>query len=254
MGRRALWAALALLSLASCQQERAAVELPAAEGPRNFQPEIAFRHGAQFEGEELRERLAGSQQEQGAAVYILGVLQRNGYVVRLDGVPVRNLVTSTNVIATSPAQEGPEAIVVVPYDTAPGVVGDGHALGLFLELARALRVAAPDHGVSFAAVGAEHATGSDGGLGSRRLARLLLDEDEDPLVIRLLLVTAEGDVQVGGAAGDRIRALAPDRIRPAAPSPSRDAFAEAGFETAVVSGGVPEVGRILLRFLAGPED
>lgn len=237
---------LALLLLASCQRDRGAVELPPPEGPPSFQTDLALRHADQFEGAELRDRPAGSQQEQGAAVYILGVLQRHGYIVRLDGVPVRNLVTSTNVIASSPRGDAPEVVVVVSYDSPAGGDGDAEALGLFLELSRALNVATDGHAVWFAALGADH----EDALGSRRLVEVLMEEEERPLVIRLHEVEPEGALRLVGAGAARLG----ERARTSGGGGPEDVFAESGFDVALASGGIGNAGRTLLRFLVDDED
>lgn len=251
---RVVLALLALPVLGACAPERETVELAPAEGPPTFQVEVAARHAAQFEGDELRERPAGSQQEQGAAVYILGVLQRNGYVVRLDGVPVGDLVRSTNVVARAPEHEVPEIVVVTAYDTPRGEAGTGAALGLFLELSRAVSAATPRRAVWFAALGAQHADGSEGGLGARRLVELLLDQGADPLIIRVDEMGAGGPLRVGGPDAERLAAALPEASGPPEAAAGPDVFQEAGLQSAVVSGGIGDAGPALFRFLVASED
>jgi hypothetical protein len=169
------------------------------------------------------------------------------------------LVSSTNLMALPPSGDDPEAVVAVPYDT-----GGNLALGVFLELARALHVTEPEHAVEFVAMGAE---GGGGGvadqLGSRRLIKVLSDEAIDPAVITLGESKAGvGDVFVDGtgpiAAGLRRTARQlglrePTEVPP--PSPHDDTvFARAGFDHVIVYGQPVEVGGLLLEYLASAGD
>ncbi|MQA99482.1 MAG: hypothetical protein GEU78_04210 [Actinobacteria bacterium] len=202
------------------------------------------RHAEQFD-QDLRHRPAGSQQEFAAATYLLGHLQRAGYVVQLDYVPVKDLVRSTNVVAQAPRGE-PRVVVVIPYDGR----GGGEGIGVFLETARALRVRAADHAVEFVALGAERATVSGGLLGSRRLARRLLDDGVEATIVELTGVgTGEPLVVAGDAAVDFLATTGgggeegrgSDRV-----------WGRAGFRHALVSGDPAAVGAALLDFLEGP--
>ena len=147
-------------------------------GPPTIDPDAIEAHAAQFEGD-LPERTAGSQQEFAAATYITAHLQQAGYVVEFDSVPVADTVRSTNVVALPPSTEDPELLVTVAYDQG----SDDRAIGVFLELARALNASDPGHSVEFAALGAESAEVEGGSLGSRRMIKLLQDRDLDPEVI-----------------------------------------------------------------------
>lgn len=138
---------------------------------------LVEKHAAQFE-EEVPVRRAGSQEEAVAGSYILGHLQLAGFAPFLDGVPVRDQVRSTNVVAPPPSGDPPEVVVAVAYDTGSDSGPSGQRIGLFLELARALVVAEPEHRVAFVAMGAESVEHR----GSRRLAQYLLDEEWDPVV------------------------------------------------------------------------
>ena len=147
-------------------------------GPPSIEPDAIEAHAAQFE-EELWDRSAGSQEEFAAATYITAHLQQAGYVVEFDSVPVADTVRSTNVVALPPSTEDPEFLVTVAYDKG----SDDRAIGVFLELARALNVVEPGHSVEFAALGAETAEVEGGSLGTRRMIKLLQDRELDPEVI-----------------------------------------------------------------------
>lgn len=178
------------------------------------------RHGSQFDVE-VPERRPGSQQEAAAGSYILGHLQLAGYTPYLDGVPVKDQVRSTNVVALPPSGVAPEVVVAVAYDTGVGGQPGGYYVGLFLELARALNVSAPEHRVAFVAMGAE----SDEHRGSRRLARYLLDEGWDPSVYSI---------------GDEL----PE---------AEDALTAAGFDHSFVNGDVSSVAGDFLSLLVETE-
>lgn len=211
-------------------------------GPPRVDLEVVEDHAREFR-DELRGRVAGSQQEQAASVYILGHLQQAGYVVLLDAVPVANLVRSTNVIARPPGGGDAGIVVIVPYD-ASGRAGEERAVALFLELARALRARAPEHAVQFVALGAEHAAAGGGRLGSRRLAQELLDEEADPFIVRIGSVTRMGRVVARGPGAARISDA---EVESAEGDP---VFTRAGFDHAVVSGPADELGSTLLDFLS----
>lgn len=185
------------------------------------------RHAAQFD-EELDPRPAGSQEEFLAATYILGHLQQAGYVPLLDAVPVGNLVRSTNVVAPPPSDVDMTIVLAVAYDSGPRAASTGEAIGLWLELARAVQVRDPDHTAGFVAMGADRT--EDDQLGSRRLAKFLVDEDLDPVVVTF------GAVDGGDAT------LA---------DPVDSVFERAGFEHRVASGSVASLGEVLLDLLTG---
>jgi hypothetical protein len=154
-------------------------------GPPFLRRQLITAHARQFDTD-IADRKAGTQGEQAASAYILGHLQQAGYVVLLDAVPVANLIRSTNVVAEPPSGGDPLAVVAVPYDLPPDAASarrEGDALGVMMELARALRAAAPDHSVEFVALGAEYSNEGGGRLGSRRLAQALIDDDVHPLVL-----------------------------------------------------------------------
>ncbi len=229
-----------------------------AEGPPEVRLDVVDEHARQFD-EDLADRRAGSQQEFAAATYITAHLQDAGYRVALRSVPFRDLVRSTNVVALPPGGGDPSAVVTVAYDTTESSPALGRDIGLFLELARALKVADPDHGVEFVALGAE-VTGSGGGnLGSRALAEELSELETKPPVIALMEVS-EGGFRAPGPGGDDLNeiALSMDipHARPLSESilpmhlRSTTIFVEAGFEHAVAAGGVEEIGRVLLEYLA----
>jgi Zn-dependent M28 family amino/carboxypeptidase len=236
--------------------------MPPPSGPARVRPAVVSQHATQFE-EELPERAAGTQQEEAAASYILGHLQQAGYVARLEAVPLANTVNSTDVITVAPGGKGPSTVVAVPYDTGANATGDGQGIGVFLELARALKAARPTHSVEFAALGAERTMVEGGHLGSRRLARLLVDAELDPVVITIEKVggALEGRFGAFGADAAQLLSVARDLdIAAAATAQGAGArsdmtgraavFRAAGLDHVAVMGGVAEVGRVLLEVLS----
>lgn len=234
--------------LSGCSAVERAPEAPPVEGPARFDADAAFNQAAQFE-EEIPARPAGSAEEQGAAAYILGTLQRSGYIGRLDGVPVADTARSTNVIAR-PFSDASSAMVVAPYGTGPGAPDSSLALGTFLELARALTAIEPGHKVAFAALGAEF-TGVEGGhLGSRRLAQFLIDEEQSPLIIQFGSIAEGEPLAVAGDANDVLLGSLGSDGAGRAELPQPDVFKEAGFSRIVVSGAPQDVGELLVGFLS----
>ncbi len=245
---------IAIVALASCSSESRRFETPEVSGPPQVQMDVVEQHSEQFDTD-VPQRLAGSQEEQAAASYITGTLQQNGYFVRLESVPVADLVRSTNVMAAPSGSDEPEVVVVVPYSTGPGHDSSGLALGLFLETARALNVEEPQHAVHMVAVGAEYADVEGGALGSRRLARFMLDEGWDPLVIQLVDITQGGSLTVSG---DRSEELVDAMTAITGPftefdqgslSIEPDVFSTAGFDRLLISGDAEKVGDVLIEFL-----
>lgn len=220
-------------------------------GPSEPRPAAIAEHADQFE-EEVPIREAGSQQEQAAATYILGIMQRNGYNVRLDAVPVSNLVSSTNLIALPPGLDEPETVVVVPYDTTDSRDPyAGESLGLLLETARALNVADPEHTTAWIAIGAERAQGRKGErLGSRRLARFMVDEGWDPHVVR---IGSSDDFATTGDAQDAFRDAFREVEGEEPPDIALDTdiglYQEAGFTETIALGPPGTLGRVLLEVL-----
>jgi hypothetical protein len=253
----------AALAVVSCTPSSVTAPKVRAAGPPRVQARIVSRHARQFD-EDLASRPAGSQQEEAAAAYILGHLQRAGYLVRLLAVPVGNAVNSIDVLALPPGEDEPQVVVAVPYDSEPSPArGDGEAIGLWLELGRALNAADPRHDVELAALGAEHARAGGGYLGSRRLARLLLDDGQAPLIITLERIgeALEGRFGVFGEDASRLAEVASRLDIPvtALPDPERAGgvalesrhriFSAAGLEHIAVTGGSQQVGRVLLEYL-----
>lgn len=250
-------ALLGLSSVACISGREAPSDAPAAQGPAGVRPEVVDEHARQFD-EELPEREAGSQQEFAAATYITGHLQQAGYRVRLASVPFKDLVRSTNVVALPPGEGEIAAVVTVLYDTTTGTPPNGRDIGLFLELARALRVAEPDHNVQFVALGAE-VTGQDGGnLGSRALAAELDDLEEPPPVIGLLEVSS-GGFRALGPAGGELNEIATGLDIPASrpltepllpPNlKATEIMQSENIPHAVAAGGVEETAQVLLAYL-----
>lgn len=210
-------AAVAML-LASCSQGGQVVSAPEPSGPPEVQLDVVARHAEQFDVE-LPDRRAGSQEELAAASYILGHLQLAGFSPYLDGVPVQDQVRSTNVVALPPSGAEPRYLVAVAYDTGARHDDRGRYIGLFLELARAIEVAEPDHAVAFVAVGAESADRR----GTRRLAQYLLDRGFDPTIFTIGMAIPEEE----------------------------DALKAAGFEHEFIYGQVGSVAADLLPELIG---
>ncbi len=160
-------------------------------------PAAVEQHADQF-GQDVPVRRPGSQQELAAATYLLGHLERAGYAVRLDAVPVADLVRSTNVVTVPPEDDTPGVLVAVIYDTGPSG-SDETDLGIFLELARASAVSGGGSPKArFAALGAEHSSESGGHLGSRRLAQVLL-EGKDEMALSILIAGGGDSLMLGGS-------------------------------------------------------
>lgn len=245
------------MALAACASEDTPPAHVAAPGPPEVRAEAVARHASEL-ARELPGRRAGTQQELAAATYVLGHLQRAGYVARLVDVPVANLVRSTDVVALPPGGGDPEVVVTTPYDVAAGAPADegAAAVGVLLELARALRVAAPRHAVQFAALGAERS--ADDRLGARRLARVLLDDGVDPLVVSIERVdpALDGSFAARGPGAEELAGVArrlgvDEGPVSAARPPSPDVFTQARFDHVSVAGGPDDVGRVLLAYLGG---
>ena len=145
---------------------------------------------------------------------------------------------------------------MVPYDTTEDFPTDGLALGLFLELARALRVAEGNHGVSFTALGAEHAALGQGNLGSRRAAQELLDGESEPMIVSLSRIVKGACVEVSASPGSEDVALGANVDCDPLPATSSepDVFAEAGFDHVTISGDPIAVGVVLFDFLSSGSD
>ena len=241
-----LWVVVACASaLAAC----GGGEPPPSEidptGPPTVRPAVVADHSRQFDAE-VPDRPAGSQEEQAASQYILGHLQQAGYFVQLDAVPVANLVESTNLVALPPSGADPQIIVAVGYDADDETPPSGGTIGVFLELARALYAAEPDHRVEFVALGAET---TDTRLGSRRLAQQLRDEAREVEVITL--VPGLDSLAAGGAlAEDILKAARSSGVEGSElMTEQTDVFAVAGFDSALIGGPPDELGPALLAYL-----
>lgn len=253
--RRSVGALLLAVVATACTGETQKFETPDVAGPARIQMDVVADHARSFD-EEVPQRVAGSQEEQAAAAYLTGTLQQNGYFVRLESVPVADVVRSTNLIAEPAGAPVPQAMVVVPYGTDEGHPSNGLTLGLFLELARALNVEIPEHAVHFVALGAEYADVQGGALGSRRLTRFMLDEGWSPLVIQVLPLEVGESVSVSG---DRAQEVVDAMTAITGPftefDPGAelrgdpDVFAAAGFEHLLISGDAEKVGEVLLEYL-----
>ena len=252
-------AATLVLALASCQLASVggdAEAIPAPSGPPEIQYDVARRHAQQFDVD-IPSRPPGSQLELAAASYILGHLQLAGYSPRLDRVPVADQVNSTNVVAFPPAASDPEYLVMVAYDTPLSGqvrrVQAGPEIGLFLELARALAVADPDHRVAFVALGAESADHR----GTRRLAQFLVDESLEPSVIWMLselrggeLIGIQGSCQGPGPGWSQTFT---DGACSSLDFNDGLAITAAGFEQTRIKGDIERMGAALFDFLTRAE-
>lgn len=249
-----------LLLAASCSS--ASTDTPVAEptGPPVVQQDVVDRHAQQFD-DDLSVRVAGSQEEFAASAYLLGHLQRAGYVVRLEPVPVGDLVRSTDVIAVRPGDEAPSTVVAVAYDSPSPVEPSGESLGLFLELARALAVASPQHSTWFVALGAQGAPTDGGNLGSKILGKVLREEDLDPLV--MMINPSFGAASVAGSGAHELSTWGADHGMDAADSSrlsekaidegSVILFGRSDVDYVWVSGSTSKVGPLLLGFLEDRE-
>jgi hypothetical protein len=253
-------AALVLAAMMSACESAEAPETQAApaKGPPEIVLDTVEQHARQFD-DDLPVRKAGSQQEFAAATYLTGHLQQAGYTVRLESVPVGDLVRSTNVVALPPSGDDPAAVVVVPYDTVPNLPPQGEDLGLFLELARALRVEEPAHPFEFVALGAEFTDKDGGRLGTRRLVRLLVDAELRPPVVSIAVSPESGFGATGSDVASQLNEIASDlgieRSRPTADPAfpklldSARVLAAANLDHAVASGNAEELGVVLLSWL-----
>ncbi|HEX2239741.1 MAG TPA: hypothetical protein VHJ82_01170 [Actinomycetota bacterium] len=217
---------------------------PSPSGSARVDITAVRQHARQFDVE-LRPRGAGSQQEFAAATYIVAHLQQAGYVARLEPVPVKNLVESSNVVALPPAAE-PAAIVTIPYDEA----ANGATIGLWLELARALRVSQPDHAVQFVGLGAE--AGRDGRLGTRRQIRMLQETQSDVPIVSFDVGTAAQVSASGPAAREMVslgRRLGIEAV--VVELDSDDLWTAGGFAHTHASGPLQPLARLLIEYLSG---
>ena len=210
-----------------------------SSGPPTIRSDVVEAHAEQFDSE-VPVRSPGSGEELAAASYVLGHLQQAGYVPLLDSVPVENLVESTNVVALPVSGEEPTELVAVSLGTSEAETG-GEQIGVFLEVARALNVARPDHAVAFVALGAEDSPRLGGSLGTRRLLQYLADREFNPHVITL------GRGPSLTAEGSRDQEIVEKRVPSA---PRDDLYTRSRLEHTVVSGPPIEVGEAVLTYLA----
>jgi len=220
-------------------------------GPPDVRPEAIEQHATQF-ADELPERPPGGNEEQVAASYILGFLQQAGYPGRLDGVPVADLVRSTNVIGTPPRGAKPEYLVAVPFGTPPNEALDAHSIGVFLEVARALAVRESGHAVEFVALGAEFAEQEAGTLGSRAMASLLHEESLDPQIIYLSPELSGDSFYAEGPLASEFEPASSAGSAPLhdAALAAAAAYRNEGFEVTMIDGDPEEVAAALLEFLS----
>jgi hypothetical protein len=244
-----------ILGLAACSSGNPGPSRADPSGPPEVKLEFVDRHARQLDAE-LAHRPAGSQQEQVASQYLLGHLQRAGYPVRLEAVPVANLVESTNLLAFPPSGEEPNTIVTVAFDARESDDPQGHSIGVFLELARALYVTDEDHRVEFAALGAELTTDNRG---SRRLAQQLREEGTDPVVVTVAGVAPSSALAFAGERSEEVSRVATDMgLDPSetdfASVGGVDVFGRAGFDHILATGPPDEVASVLLEWLRAQAD
>ena len=193
IGTRVRALALAMVLVACAPNDATPAVAPSVPDEPTVLLALIEHHAEQFDVD-LPERPAGSQEELAAATYITGHLQLAGYAIRLEDVPVGDLVESSNIMALPPKGD-PAIVVAAPYDS-DGKTASGHALGMFLEVARALDKRVPEHDVGFAALGAQlTARGATTGLSELR--RSLDDEGLDPGIFWVTELPS-GDVKVEG--------------------------------------------------------
>jgi hypothetical protein len=240
--------ALALVG-GACGSEGARPSRAQPSGPSEVRPEVIERHAAQLD-RELADRPAGSQEEQAASQYVLGHLQRAGYFVRLEAVPVGHLLESTNLVAAPPSGVEAHTVVTVAYDAEAAQPPTGEAVGLFLELARALYAAQPRHRVEFVALGADRSTER---LGSRRYAQQLTEEGRSPTLISLEGIEQGAPVVARGPGASELSDLAGRSAR-AQEEQQDGVFDRAGFDHLSVAGDPARVGSALLAYLGRGEE
>lgn len=229
----------AFLMFAACASEPPPDTSPS--GPSRVLPDAIAAHAREFD-ENIPLRTPGSDEELQASVYILGHLQDAGYVPLLDSVPVADLVEATNLVALPTTGGEPEHLVAVSYGNSESATG-GEGIGVFLEVARALHAARPDHDVAFVALAAEASPRLGGRLGTRRLIQYLQDEDFSPHVITIDVGSQRAVTVSGSRAEDFEGAVV------AEPRAGDPLFLRARLEHTVVSGPAPKVGEVLLDHL-----
>lgn len=237
----------ALFALSACSAPSDPTAQPSPTGPPTVDHALVRQHAEQFDVD-VPNRPAGSQHELAAATYILGHLQFAGYAPVLEAVPVANQVQSTNVVALPPSGNEAQIVLGVAYDHDGRGPGDGAQIGLFLELARALNVAAPEHRVAFVALGAEGADNA----GSRKLARTLSNYELRPQILMLRGTTSSLSAQ-GACAADSPGLLAEDVDECGAGSGSEWFRGVVAGQT-IIEGEGRQLGDPLLRLLLSTAD
>ena len=224
---------------------------PSPFGEPSVDESVVEQHAQQFTGGK-NSRPAGSQEEFAAAAYITGHLQKAGYIIRLDPVPVSDTVRSTNVIALPPSGAEPKVVVITGYTRGTAVwLGDGPSIGLFLELARALNVADPKHSVEFVALGGEGADAPGTYLGSLRLVESMVEDDIHPKVIELWHVEPGADAWYAkGPDAEELLSLAPaGKPTNVGGRTPKDPYDEAGFDHDMVFGSLAGAATAVLDYL-----
>lgn len=224
---------------------------PSPFGSPTVDEREVVQHAAQFKNAK-DSRPAGSQEEFAAAAYITGHLQKAGYVVRLDPVPVTDTVRSTNVVALPPSGDDPKITVVTAYTRGTAVwLGDGESIGLFLELARALNVAVPDHSVEFVALGAEGAPVPGTYLGTRRLVQFYIEADQHPKIVELWHIRPGVNTwYVKGPNAPELLTMAPHgKTTNVGGREPTDPYDDAGFDHDLIFSGLHGAATAILKFL-----
>ena len=262
MSSRLFLATICLAAAAiACPTQESVAPAPDPTGAPEVSVEQVEEHAAQFDAE-VPERAPGSDEEFAAASYLLGHLQLAGYGTFLDAVPVQDLIRSTNVVAFPPSGDDPEKLIVVEYGTAKGGPDRGIELGLFLEVARALRIAEPDHAVGFVALGAATEQ-EEASLGAERLAAFLDERDLEPTIVEFwdvpnaeVTFKAYGDPT--GLLNDIANRLDPDcggrnacaMTDETVRLPDHDLWEQEDLTQTVITGQPEEIGAVLLKWLS----
>jgi Zn-dependent M28 family amino/carboxypeptidase len=122
-----------------------------------FQTTNAINH-TRFLSVGIGTRVEGTDKEKRAAEYIAAELQKAGYAVRTQQVPVPNGTVSQNIIATKEGFSARRLVIGAHYDAkgdSPGANDNASGVGVLLELARAARVQGLTPTIDFIAFGAE---------------------------------------------------------------------------------------------------
>lgn len=122
-----------------------------------FQTGNAFYH-TRFLSVDVGTRIEGTDKEKRAAEYIISELQKAGYFVRTQQVPVPNGTVSQNIMVTKEGFSAKRIVIGAHYDArgdSPGANDNASGVGVLLELARAAKRQGLAPTIDFIAFGAE---------------------------------------------------------------------------------------------------